>query len=215
MFFALKIEKKSFPRPLSKKKEIYYFEKIKQKDETAKEVLIKHNLRLVVHIVKKYYSNMNEQEDLISIGTIGLIKAVKNFDHEKKIKFATYASKCIENEILMYFRHIKKNVNTVCFENSTNFNSSSALLYSKNQMEETDILDIVNLRYKSDILYKLINTVLTKRERYILIYRYGLYKTIPLTQQQTAKKLNISRSYISRLEKKAIIKLYKEFKKTL
>ena len=213
MLFALRLEKSSFPRPLNKKEEKECFKKIKENDNVAREILIKHNLRLVAHIVKKYYSTSADQDDLISIGTVGLIKAVKSYDYEKKIKFATYASRCIENEILMYFRQIRKNVNTVCLDSSKYFNNSKIYLYSNDLVEENDILDIVDLRCKSSMLYELINKILSLREKNVLIYRYGLYKKTPLTQQQTAKKLKISRSYVSRIEKKAIEKLILEFKK--
>ena len=213
LFFALRLEKSSFPSPLNKKEEEECFKKIRKNDFLAREILIKHNLRLVAHIVKKYYSNLLDQDDLISIGTVGLIKAVKSYDYEKKIKFATYASRCIENEILMYFRQIRKNVNTVCLNTSNYFNNSKACLYSADLVEENDILEIVDLRCKSSMLYTLINKILSLREKNVLIYRYGLYKKTPLTQQQTAKKLNISRSYVSRIEKKAIEKLVLEFKK--
>ncbi len=213
MFFALRLEKSSFPKPLSKEEEKECFKKIRKNDSFARELLIKHNLRLVAHIVKKYYSTLTDQDDLISIGTIGLIKAVKSYDYEKKIKFATYASRCIENEILMYFRQTRKNVNTVCLDNSTYFNNSKIYLYSTEFMEENDILEIVDLRCKGSMLYELINKILSLREKKVLVYRYGLYKKTPLTQQQTAQKLKISRSYVSRIEKKAIEKLVIEFKK--
>ena len=215
MFFALRIEKTSFPKPLSREEEAKCFEQIKNNNKLARDRLIKHNLRLVAHIVKKYYIANDDQDDLISIGIIGLIKAVKSFKYEKKIKFETYASRCIENEILMHFRQLKKNVTSLYIDDI--FESSSKLgcfLRATNTEEENDILDIVDRRCKANYLYSLINLFLTKREKKVLIYRYGLYGKIPLTQQETAKKLKISRSYVSRIEKKAIEKLTKKFKKT-
>ena len=181
MLFALRLEKSSFPRPLNKKEEKECFKKIKENNYVAREILIKHNLRLVAHIVKKYYSTSADQDDLISIGTVGLIKAVKSYDYEKKIKFATYASRCIENEILMYFRQVRKNVNTVCLDSSNYFNNSKIYLYSNDLVEENDILEIVDLRCKSSMLYELINKILSLREKSVLIYRYGLYKKTLLT----------------------------------
>lgn len=214
LFFALRIEKNSFPRPLTKEEQDQCFRKIKNKDKTAIDMLINHNLRLVAHIVKKYYSSSNDQDDLISIGTIGLIKAVKNYDAEKKIKFATYASRCIENEILMYFRQIKRNFSGVVFNLDSSSKGNENINFNLNNfIEETDVLDIVDLRCKSKELYCFMDRFLTKREKKVLVYRYGLYGMIPLTQQETSKKLNISRSYVSRIEKKAIEKLAKEFKK--
>ncbi len=214
LFFALRVEKNSFPRPLTREEEEECFFKIKNDDEIAKETLIKHNLRLVAHIVKKYYYSIDDQDDLISIGTIGLIKAVKSYDFEKKIKFATYASRCIENEILMYFRQIRKNVNGKVVNGDISvFKKDNACFNFNDLVEENDIFDIVDLRCKSKELYDFINKFLTKREKKVLVYRYGLYGRIPLTQQETSKKLNISRSYVSRIEKKAILKLSREFKK--
>lgn len=215
LLFALRIEKTSFPKPLSKKKELECFERIRKNDEKAKEILIKHNLRLVAHIVKKYYFCLDDQEDLISIGTIGLIKAVKSFNFEKKIKFATYASRCIENEILMYFRQIKKNVNNLYLVDDFKYlnGQNSNISINNKLVEDTDIIEIVDIRFKSEVLYELINKFLTPREKNVLVCRYGLYGKTPLTQQQTAKILKISRSYVSRIEKKAIEKLTKRFKK--
>lgn len=209
LIFALRVENNSFPRPLSKEEEEKFFKKAKAKDKKAIEILIKHNLRLVAHIVKKYYFNSNDQEDLISIGTIGLIKAVKNYDFTKNIRFATFASRCIENEILMYFRQIKKNINNLyLMEDSSSLNNN---FYDSEKQK--DVFEIVDFRCKSYLLYAFINKILTKRERSVIIFRYGLYSKTPLTQKETAKKLKISRSYVSRIEKKAVEKLSKEFKK--
>ncbi len=216
IFFALRIENSSFPKPLSKEEEECCFNKIKQGQNVGywSNILIKHNLRLVAHIVKKYYSSLNDQDDLISIGTIGLIKAVRSYDFEKNIKFATYASRCIENEILMHFRQAKKNANSLYLNDIKNlFKNNNYISVSNTLADENDVLEMVDLRCKSYLLYSYIEKFLTNRERMVLIYRYGLYNKTPLTQQETANKLKISRSYVSRIEKKAIQKLCEEFKK--
>ena len=188
-FFALHVDNSSvFPKPLSKKEEEKYFIKMSDGNELARTKLIEHNLRLVAHIVKKYASTADEQDDLISVGTVGLIKAVSTFDHTKGAKFATYASRCIENEILMQFRAAKK---------------SAADIYI-NEPVETD----------SRQLYSFLTECLEKRELELIIYRYGLYGSMPHTQNETAEKLGISRSYVSRIEKRAINKLKKMFENT-
>ncbi len=212
LIFALRFENSSFPKPLSVKQEKKYFEKLNT-SKHAFEMLVKHNLRLVAHIVKKYYVSINDQDDLISIGAIGLIKAVKGFDYRKKIKFATFASRCIENEILMYFRQLKKTSNDVYIgdENCKDENSNS-LFYSNMLISDDDVEKIVELNINKQKVYHLIQTNLSERERKVIIYRYGLFKHIPLTQKETAKKLLISRSYVSRIEKKALQILKSEFK---
>ncbi|MEG1448077.1 MAG: RNA polymerase sporulation sigma factor SigK [Oscillospiraceae bacterium] len=216
LYFALHISGTSaFPKPLSSQEEQECFLKMKQGDEKSRDKLIEHNLRLVAHIIKKYYSNYKEQEDLISIGTIGLIKAVNSYDYEKKTKFATYASKCIENEILMYFRSKKKSNQDLFISDPIDCDGDGNSLTLMDVMSEEDsIADDIDLRMKSDTLYKILETKLTKRERNIIIMRYGLYNTIPKTQREVAKFFDISRSYVSRIEKKAIEILRDGFKKS-
>ena len=193
IYFALHITGTgSFPRPLSAKEERECLEGIARGDEEAKTRLIEHNLRLVAHIIKKYYSAFKDQDDLISIGTIGLIKAVSTFKPEKGTRFATYASRCIENEVLMHFRNKKKSAQDVYISN---------------------IVDCIDLRIKSEQLYRFIEGALDERERQIIIMRYGLGGTRSLTQREVAKKLDISRSYVSRIEKKAISILRGKFEK--
>lgn len=188
---------------------------MKQGDEKARDKLIEHNLRLVAHIIKKYYSNYKEQEDLISIGTIGLIKAVNSYDFEKKTKFATYASKCIENEILMYFRSKKKTNQDVFISDPIDCDKDGNSLTLMDVMaQEDNITDDIDLRIKSATLYKILESKLTKRERNIIIMRYGLYNTVPKTQREVAKFFDISRSYVSRIEKKAIEILREGFEKS-
>lgn len=213
LYFALHITGGgSFPKPLSKDEEQECLKKISEGDPGARNKLIEHNLRLVAHIIKKYYSTYRDQEDLISIGTIGLIKAVSSFDYTKGTKFATYASRCIENEILMHFRNKKKTMHDVSISDpiDTDKDGNSITLMDVMQDEE-NILDSIDLNIKSHKLYDYLQKNLDDRERRILTLRYGLYGTIPLTQREVAKKLDISRSYVSRIEKKAIGSLKKLF----
>lgn len=214
LFFALHIQKgSSFPPALNQKEEKELLEKFKNGDFNAKNKLVEHNLRLVAHIVKKYYSNSDEQDDLISIGTIGLIKAINSFDESKGIRLATFASKCIENEILMYFRGKKRNSQEISISEPIDTDSEgNPLTLIDIISEDEDIADNIDLRIKSEKLYHFIEKIKDEREKTIIIMRYGLYNTIPMTQNQVAKKLNISRSYVSRIEKKVIEGLRKDFK---
>lgn len=213
LYFALHIEGNgSFPPPLSKAREEEYFSLLKQGDKNAKNKLIEHNLRLVAHIAKKYYSSTNDQDDLISIGTIGLIKAVNTFSYEKGARFATYASRCIENEILMHFRNVKKTAGDVYInepiEGDGDGNTITLLdIFS----DEESLIDNIDLKIKAEKLYRFVEESLSPREREIIIMRYGLNKTCPKTQREIAKKLNISRSYVSRIEKRALSVLKKRF----
>ncbi len=202
----------SFPKPLTPKQERECLQKIKEGDEEARNTLIIHNLRLVAHIIKKYYSNVKDQDDLISIGTIGLIKAVSTFDCEKGTRFATYTSRCIENEILMYFRNKKKSAQDVYISDPIDTDKDGNALTLLDIMAADDnIFDTIDLRIKSDRLYTLLQQCLEPRDRQILAMRYGLYGTSPLTQREVAKKLGISRSYVSRIEKRAILELRDQF----
>lgn len=213
LFFALHIRSSnSFPPALSAKEEGIFFQKFKQGDISAKNVLVEHNLRLVAHIVKKYHSSSEEQDDLISIGTIGLIKAVNTFDNDKGIKFATYASKCIENEILMHYRTKKKSFNEVSISEPIDVdNEGNPLTLIDIISVEDTIADDIDRSIKTKQLYQYIEELKDEREKTIIIMRYGLYGTVPLTQKQVAKKLDISRSYVSRIEKRVLEKLKKRF----
>ena len=215
LFFALHFDSHSvFPKPLSAKEERECFERMAQGDKAAKDKLIEHNLRLVAHIIKKYYSNSTDQEDLISIGTIGLIKAVSTFDHKKGCRFATYGSRCVENEILMHFRSQKKSANDIHFDEPVDSDKDGNQLTLMDIIDDgTNLVEQVDLSMQSRQLYQALETALTKREAEILIMRYGLYRRAPMTQREVAKKLDISRSYVSRLEKKAIAQL-KEYLST-
>ncbi len=216
IFFALHVESGAvFPKPLSKKEEEEYFRLMSEGDKTAKNKLIEHNLRLVAHIVKKYTTQNGDQDELISIGTIGLIKAVSTFDYTKGARFATYASRCIENEILMNFRSMKKFAGDIYINEPVDVDKDGNTLTLMELMDDgTDIHEQVDLLIRSRQLYQFLDKCLDKRELEIIIYRYGLYGTKPHTQNEVADKLGISRSYVSRLEKKAIDKLKKMYDTT-
>lgn len=205
----------TLPAPLEKDEEHYLLERLRNGDESVRKLLIEHNLRLVVYIAKKFTNTGIDIEDLISIGTIGLIKAVKTFDVSKNIKLATYASRCIENEILMYLRKNNKKRSEISFDDPLNID------WDGNELRLADVLgtdeDMIykNIEEKVDRnLLKLAMRILTERERKILILRYGLIKSgETMTQKDVAKLLGISQSYISRLEKRIINKLQGEIAK--
>ncbi len=213
LFFALHIRSgSSFPPALSAKEEKECIDNFRKGSIESKNKLVEHNLRLVAHIVKKYYSNSEEQDDLISIGTIGLIKAVNSFDDSKGIKLATFASRCIENEILMYFRSKKKNSQEISINEPIDTDSEGNPLTLIDIISEDDnIIENIDLNIKSERLYKFVEEIKDEREKTIIIMRYGLYNTIPYTQKQVASRLNISRSYVSRIEKKVLERLRKRF----
>ena len=207
LFFTGRIEtKNTFDKPLSSEEERNYFSKMKMGDKTAEEILIRHNLRLVAHIAKKYKNSNLDLDDLISIGSIGLMKAIKTFSYEKGNSFSTYASRCIDNEILMTFRSDKKNANSVYLDDviSVDKDGNNLSLYEVLKDNNAN----VDKQVENNILYKKIEKVvcekLSEREKEIVIKRYGLMGNIPKTQIELASELNISRSYISRLEKKAL-----------
>lgn len=216
LFFALHFENcGAFPKPLCAKDEEECFRRMKEGDSAARNKLIEHNLRLVAHIVKKYCAPSEDCEDLISIGTIGLIKAVESFDYTKKTRFATYASKCIDNEILMFFRSKKKSAGDVYFDEPVDTDKDGNQLTLIDIIAEDDgIIDKIDLNIKSEQLYRFLNECLDERELEIIVCRYGLYGKRPLTQREVAKKLNISRSYVSRIEKKALETLRKKYDRT-
>ena len=206
LYFALHLERNgTFPKPLNAAKERECFELLEQGDNDARNKLIEHNLRLVAHIVKKYYSSTRDHDDLISIGTIGIIKAVGPFDYNKGTRFATYASRCIENEILMHFRSIKKSAGDIYINEPIDTDKDGNQLTLMDIIsDDSCIVDIIDLKIKSEQLYKFIERTLDEREQAIIKHRYGLYGCRPLTQREVAKILGISRSYVSRIEKKAL-----------
>ncbi len=209
MIFIIASSAASFPKPLSPKEEKELIEKKENGDTDAKNRLIEHNLRLAAHIAKKYSSSSAESEDLISIGTIGLIKAVNSFNSQKNTRLATYAARCIENEILMYLRWQKRFSSDLYLQDplSCDKDGNEISLIDTVTEENTSVSEKAELNIFSDILLKGINTLLSPREKEIIILRYGLGKNDIYTQREIAKKLHISRSYVSRIEKKALCKL--------
>ena len=206
---------KSFEKPLTPEEEVKYLTKFKEEnDEYAKEVLIERNMRLVAHIAKKYNNSSEEQDDLISIGTLGLIKAIETFNIEMGTRLATYASKCIENEILMSIRTNKKNKVQVSLQDPIGMDKEGNEI-SLIDVLGTDIdyiLDQVELKVQISKLYEQLDKILTNREKEIVLLRYGLTTCGYKTQREIAEKLKISRSYVSRIEKRALKKLRKELK---
>lgn len=204
----------SFPKALNKTEEAKQLERMANGDKNARRILIEHNLRLVAHIIKKYYSNINDQEDLISIGTIGLIKAIDSFDYTKGIKLSSYASKCIENEILMFFRSGKKTAQDISINEPIESDSDGNALTIMDTMATDDtIIDTIDVKMKMEKLYGFMNDKLSMREKNIILLRYGLGGKPPMPQREVAKKLGISRSYVSRIEKKALEVLREQFEK--
>lgn len=202
----------TFPRALSAAQEKKCLEEMAQGSQSARQKLIEHNLRLVAHIIKKYYANQNDQEDLISIGTIGLIKAIDTFDAEKGIRLSSYASRCIENEILMFFRSGKKSAQDVSLNEPIDTDKDGNALTILDTMAVDDtIVENIDIKMKSEKLYGYLQSALTQREREVVCRRYGLCGFRPQPQREVAKRLGISRSYISRIEKKALEKLRREF----
>ena len=209
LLFSLRISGGgSFPKPLSAAEEAEYLERFAQGDPEARNVLIERNLRLVAHIVKKYYTQSSDQEDLISIGTIGLIKGISSFDPSKGARLATSAARCIENEILMYFRGQKRQQNEVSLSDTIDSDKEGNSLQLMDIVGVDDtMLDDLHDRESALLLHRLVREKLTPREAEILRLRYGLSGTLPLTQREVAALFDISRSYVSRIEKKALEKL--------
>lgn len=203
-----------FPEPLSSEEEKLYLDKFENGDLDAKNVLIERNLRLVAHISKKYTSSSVPLDDLISIGTIGLIKGINSYNPKKAVKLSTYISRCIENEILMFFRNSKKLNSEVYLNEPIGKDKDDNVITLQEVLEnnERSIEDCIDLKLKQKKLYEKMNTVLKPREKEILILRFGLNNSKPLTQNEVADIFGISRSYVSRIETKAIGKLSKEFK---
>lgn len=204
---------KSFPQPLTASEERYYMQKYTEGNLEAKHILIERNLRLVAHIVKKYQTSPEDTEDLLSIGTIGLIKAVVTFDPDKCVRLGTYAARCIENEILMYLRAKKKSSREVSLYEpiGTDREGNEIQLFDIIETDEDDAHRKVELKDDVQTLYKKVESELSPRERTVLKMRYGLYNEEEYTQREIARLLGISRSYVSRIEKSAIEKLREYF----
>ena len=199
----------SFPKPLTDKEEKYYIEQYENGDEEAKKILIERNLRLAAHIAKKYSSQSHTMDDFISIGTIGLIKAVNTYRSSRSVRLATYAAKCIENEILMSIRASKKNSSEVSLNVSigTDKDGNEISLNDILGTEPDAVADDISLKIQVQQMINTMNKVLSERERLVLIHRYGILGRVPRTQREVAAILGISRSYVSRIEKKALEKM--------
>lgn len=204
----------TFPKPLSKSEEEKYIELSAKGDKNARNMLVEHNLRLVAHIIKKYYHCVTDQDDLVSIGTIGLIKAVNTYDPNKNIKLSSYASRCIENEILMHFRNTKKSSLDVSLNEAIDTDKDGNPLTLMDVMPcDDNIIEDIDTKLNLEHLSEYMNEVLSSREKEIIQMRFGLNCNEPLTQREIAQKLNISRSYVSRIEKKALQMLRKRYEK--
>ena len=215
LYFALHMENSTvFPKPLSAEREAEAFRLMAEGDSAARNELIEHNLRLVAHVVRKYYSSNTDTDELISIGTVGLIKAVNTFNNSKSARFSTYAAKCIENEVLMYFRSTKKSSRDLYLDDPVDIDKDGNSMSLMDILaQDDDMVDKIDMMINSRRLYGFIDKCLDKREKEIISCRYGLYGQSPLTQREVAKKLDISRSYVSRIEKKALEKLRAMYEK--
>lgn len=214
MVFVSYVKNNAFPQPLSAEEEEKYLQKLQEGDETARNILIEHNLRLVAHITKKFENTSEDTEDLISIGTIGLIKGVESYSPDKGTKLATYAARCIENEILMHLRSLKKVKKDVSLHDpiGTDKEGNEITLIDVLKADIDEVVDIVQFEMEKDKIYEHIH-ILDKREREVVIGRFGLDLGKEKTQREIAKELGISRSYVSRIEKRALMKLFHEFYK--
>lgn len=209
MLYTLRLDTgSSFPKPLSAEEERHYLALASEGDLQARNILIERNLRLVAHIMKKYYAQTSDQEDLISIGTIGLIKGISSFDPSKGARLATYAARCVENEILMHFRSQKKTAMDISLSEMIDTGKDgNALSLMEVIRSDEDLFDDLSNREMYGKLHQALDTCLSDRERNIISLRYGLGGTQPLTQREIAAKCGISRSYVSRIEKKSLKKL--------
>lgn len=209
-FLLLRVTKNegSFPQPLSQEDEQKYLALAAQGDQEARNILIEHNLRLVAHIIKKYYTQNGDQDDLISIGTIGLIKGISTYKSDRGVRLATYASRCIENEILMHFRSLKKSANDLSLSDSIDQDGDGSSLSLMDVISvEDNIFEELTSSETNVHLRQYIDLLLTDREKKIISLRYGLSGAKPLTQREVSDICGISRSYVSRIEKKALEKL--------
>ena len=208
LFYSLQLQTGSFPKPLTEEEEKHYLSLASQGDLDARNVLIERNLRLVAHIMKKYYAQTADQEDLISIGTIGLIKGISTFDASKGARLATYAARCVENEILMYFRSQRKSAQDVSLSDYIETGADGAALSLMDVVaEDADLLEQVNTRQQIVKLREAVETALTAQEKQVVVLRYGLGGQPAMRQREVAAIIGISRSYISRIEKRALEKL--------
>ena len=211
---SLQLSAGSFPKPLTAEEEAYYLKLSSQGDLEARNILIERNLRLIAHIMKKYYAQTADQDDLISIGTIGLIKGITTFDPDKGARLATYAARCVENEILMYFRSQRKSSHDVSLSDYIETgNDGTALSLMDVVGEDEDLAEQLSNREQLQQVRKLVDTCLTEQERQVISLRYGLPDGKPQRQREVAKIVGISRSYVSRIEKRALEKLRQALEK--
>ena len=211
LFYSLQLHSGSFPKPLSAEEERHYLSLSAQGDLEARNILVERNLRLVAHVMKKYYAQTADQEDLISIGTIGLMKGVTTFDPSKGARLATYAARCVENEILMYFRSQRKSAQDVSLSDYIDTGADGAPLELMDVIsEDRDLLEELTAREAEALVRKAVEKCLTEQERQVIRLRYGLEGEEPLRQRQVAERTGISRSYVSRIEKRALEKLRAE-----
>lgn len=210
LLYSLQLSTGSFPRPLTAQEEKHYLALSAKGDLEARNMLIERNLRLVAHIMKKYYTQVSDQEDLISIGTIGLIKGITTFDVSKGARLATYAARCVENEILMYFRSQRKSAQDVSLSDYIETGTDGAALSLMDVVsEDADLLETISIREQIAEVRRSVDTCLTEQEKQIIRLRYGLGGGKPYRQREVAAKTGISRSYVSRVEKRALQKLRK------
>ena len=215
LLYSLQLSSGSFPRPLTAQEEAYYLERASKGDLEARNVLVERNLRLVAHIMKKYYTQTSDQEDLISIGTIGLIKAISSFDASKGARLATYAARCVENEILMHFRAQRKSSQDVSLSDYIETGTDGAALSLMDVVaEDEDLLESISARERIKEVRQAVKAQLDERERQVISLRYGLDGNLPQRQREVAKQLGISRSYVSRIEKRALEKLQQVLQET-
>ena len=208
LLYSLQLQTGSFPKPLTREEEEHYLKLCAQGNLEARNILIERNLRLVAHIMKKYYAQTADQEDLISIGTIGLIKGITTFDASKGARLATYAARCVENEILMYFRSQKKSSQDVSLSDYIETaNDGAALSLMDVVAQEEDLLETISDREDIRKMIDAVDRVLTEQERQVIVLRYGLGGEPPRRQREVADITGISRSYVSRIEKRALQKL--------
>ena len=211
LFYSLQLHSGSFPKPLSAEEERHYLSLSAQGDLEARNILVERNLRLVAHVMKKYYAQTADQEDLISIGTIGLMKGVTTFDPSKGARLATYAARCVENEILMYFRSQRKSAQDVSLSDYIDTGVDGAPLELMDVIsEDRDLLEELTAREAEALVRRAVEKCLTEQERQVIRLRYGLEGEEPLRRRQVAERTGISRSYVSRIEKRALEKLRAE-----
>ena len=211
LLFTLQLSPGSFPKPLTPEEEQYYLQRSAQGDLEARNILIERNLRLVAHIMKKYYAIESEQEDLISIGTIGLIKGITTFDPSKGARLATYAARCVENEILMHFRSQRKSAQDLSLSDYIETSADGTALSLMDVVsDDEDLLERVSNREMVGRVVEAVGRCLTPQERQVIVLRYGLGTGKPQRQREVAQITGISRSYVSRIEKRALEKLKAE-----